>query len=145
MKTMANTKFSFSGHETFVFRYGWIKKAVDAVLDNPETFQDANAIVKLGVGKNMVASIRHWALATHMLEEQPKTRGNQINCSELGRLIFGQSGHDPYLEDPNTLWVLHWNILANSDRCTTVCVRATHGESYGCFAVQAAGVMSAMC
>ena len=26
-----------------------------------------------------------------------------------------------------------------------VCVRATHGESYGCFAVQAAGVMSAMC
>jgi len=114
-----NLKLSFSGHETFVFRYGWMKKAVDAVLLDPEIFHSDRAIVTLGVGKNMVASIRHWALVTHLLEEQPKARGNQIRCSDLGILLFGPEGRDPYLEDPNTLWILHWNILANMERCTT--------------------------
>jgi hypothetical protein len=67
--------FSFSGHETFVFRYTWLKKAVDAVSFDPRIFGQDDAIVTLGVGKNMVRSIRHWGLATGTLEEEPKSRG----------------------------------------------------------------------
>jgi len=111
--------FSFSGHETFVFRYGWLKKAYDAVGPNPQVFGDEQAIVTLGVGKNMVRSIRHWALATGVLIEEPKTRGTQLSRTALGDFLFGSAGHDPYLEDPNTLWLLHWNLLSNRQRCTT--------------------------
>ena len=64
---VSNAHLSFAGHETFVFRYGWLTKAVEAVLSDPEIFSRDDAIVRLGVGKNMVRSIRHWGLATGVL------------------------------------------------------------------------------
>jgi hypothetical protein len=69
---------SFSGRETFVFRYGWLKKAVDAVLQDSEAFNREDAMVNLGVGKNMVRSMRHWSLATRVVEEVVGTRGRQL-------------------------------------------------------------------
>ena len=57
-RASAQPGFSFSGHETFVFRYGWLTKAVTAVTEDPGVFAREDAIVRLGVGKNMVRSIR---------------------------------------------------------------------------------------
>jgi hypothetical protein len=109
---------AFSGHETFVCRYGWLKKAVDAVARNRQAFVADDAMVELGVGKNMVRSIRHWALATNVIEEVPSTRGAELRPSMLGSLLLGEGGTDPYLEDPNSLWVLHWQLAANERRAT---------------------------
>ena len=64
---------SFSGHQTFPFRYTWLKKGVDAVMDNPNVFTDDDAPVILGVGKNMVSSIRHWCSVAGLIT----TNGNQ--------------------------------------------------------------------
>jgi len=51
---------SFSGHEAFLFRYAWLKKGVDAARTDPEVFsKEEEAMTLLGVGKNMVRSIRH--------------------------------------------------------------------------------------
>jgi hypothetical protein len=119
---LAGHTFSFSGHETFVFRYTWLKKAVDAVRLDPRVFGQDNAIVTLGVGKNMVRSIRHWGLATGILVEEPKSRGTVMEVSKFGKFLFGDtesSGADPFLEDPNTLWLLHWLLISNSERSTT--------------------------
>jgi len=117
--TLLKQAVSFSGHETFVFRYAWPKKAVDAVAADPTIFNQDAAVVLLGVGKNMVRSLRHWGLATGVLAEEPRSRGARLEASEFGRFIFGVGGKDPYLEDPNTLWLLHWNLLRPSNRCTT--------------------------
>jgi hypothetical protein len=121
LRPVAEVKVSFSGHETFVFRYGWLKKAVDAVLRKPNVFTSDDAMVVLGVGKNMVRSIRHWALATGIIEEQARSRGAELKISELGDFLFGPGGHDPYLEDINTLWLLHWNLATREDRSTVWC------------------------
>ena len=43
------TSFSFSGHETFPFRYPWLKKGFDAVRTDPLIFQQDDAITSLGV------------------------------------------------------------------------------------------------
>jgi hypothetical protein len=110
---------SFSGHETFVLRYGWLKKAYDAVMGNPSVFLQEDAVVTLGVGKNMVRSIRHWALASDVLREEPKTRGLRLAPTEFGTFLFGTEGHDPYLEDVNSLWLVHWHICTNESRATT--------------------------
>ncbi|MCC6363049.1 MAG: DUF4007 family protein [Bryobacterales bacterium] len=118
-KTATRPKLSFSGHETFVFRHSWLKKAVDAVTADGEVFTREDAIVTLGVGRNMVRSIRHWGLATGILTEEPKSRGTRLAVTEFGNLIMGASGFDPYMEDPSTLWALHWNILRQEQRCTT--------------------------
>src|SRR3972149_1998131 len=121
---MAPTAFTtaprFAGHETFTLRYGWLKKAVDAVNEDPLTFTRDDALVRLGVGKNMVRSIRHWGLATGILEEdsQANNRGRSIRPSPLGKLLFSRRGLDPYLEDPATLWLLHWQLAGSPESPT---------------------------
>jgi hypothetical protein len=109
---------SFSGHETFPFRYPWLKKGHDAVLEDGNVFLRDDAITTLGVGKNMVRSIRHWSLAAGVLEEDPGG-GTLLRPSALGRLLLADEGLDPYLEDPATLWLLHWQIASNRTRATT--------------------------
>jgi hypothetical protein len=111
---------SFSGHESFPLRYAWPKKCVDAVLRDPEVFVAEEAMVTLGVGKNMVKSIRHWGLATRIIEVDPADpRGRALRVSALGRMIFAEGGADPFLEDPRTLWLLHWLICSHREKCTT--------------------------
>ncbi len=112
---------SFSGHETFTLRHGWLKKATDAVEADPQVFVKDGAMVDLGVGKNMVRSIRHWALAADVLREKPGTRGTEVSPTDFGSLIFGPCGADPYLEDLNTLWLIHWNLATNERRSTGWC------------------------
>lgn len=109
---------SFSGHETFPFRYPWLKKGFDAVRENPGVFSCDDAITTLGVGKNMVSSIRHWCLAAGVLAEN-RDAGRALQPTELGMLLLDNDGLDPYLEDPATLWVLHWQIASNRSRATT--------------------------
>ena len=105
----------FSGHETFPLRYGWLKKAYDRVAQtedqpgNRAACWDHDAIARFGVGKNMVASMRHWARATGIIVE-PET--NSVLTTELGDLLFGPKGLDPYMEHPATLWLIHWQLAA---------------------------------
>jgi hypothetical protein len=115
----------FSGHETFPLRYGWLKKAFDLVReqgacgDNRSIFQREDAIARFGVGKNMVSSIRHWAVAVNIIEDDSDT--GQIVPSELGQLIFGseaEPGLDPFLENPSTLWLIHWQLCSRPIKTT---------------------------
>lgn len=111
---------SFSGHETFPFRYGWLKKGVDALRDDPDAFIREEAPTLLGVGKNMVKSIRHWCLATGLVREVTLPgRVRVLQVSPLGELLVGSDGYDPYLEDPATLWLLHWNLASAVGRSIT--------------------------
>lgn len=98
----------FSGHESFACRYAWLPKALQAIRADSRIFADEEkAMVKLGVGKNMVRSIRFWVEATGMA--QPAVGGG-LEPTALGRWIFGPKGLDPYLEDIQTLWLIHWNL-----------------------------------
>lgn len=111
-------QFSFSGHETFPFRYPWLKKGFDAVREDPGVFLRADAITTLGVGKNMVRAIRHWCLTAGVLAES-RDGGAALRQTDLGTLLLADDGLDPYLEDPATLWLLHWQIASNRTRATT--------------------------
>lgn len=115
----------FSGHETFPLRYGWLKKAYDAVCetdptgDNRSIFLGEDAIARFGVGRNMVSSIRHWASAVGVINDRASV--GQILPGELGELIFGAAGDDgidPYLENPSTLWLIHWQLCARPTKTT---------------------------
>ncbi|MEM4302108.1 MAG: DUF4007 family protein [Candidatus Caldarchaeum sp.] len=110
-------KPTFGGHEKFVFRHGWLKKGVDALASNPNVFTAEDAIVVLGVGKNMVRSIRYWCLATGLFEETRGGKGvSSLRLSQLATLLLADNGWDPYLEDIGTLWLLHWQLVTNVSR-----------------------------
>ena len=99
---------TFARHETFHPRYLWLKKAYDGVLQDPLAFRQKDAIVKFGVGKNMVNAIRFWSLAFKITE----TENKGIVPTKFGHYIFSEKGLDPYLERAETLWVLHWKLLS---------------------------------
>lgn len=112
----------FSGHETFPLRYGWLKKAFDAVYasekskDNKSVFSGDEAIADFGVGRNMALSMRHWASAAGIIEDKPNS--NTLRVTDLGRKIFGPRGKDPFIEHPTTLWLIHWQLSGKPERTT---------------------------
>jgi hypothetical protein len=108
-----NTKPQFSGHETFSLRHGWLKKYFDLVIEMNQQKQDDSqqisidqAIIKLGVGKNMLSSMKYWALAVGMINKE-----NKINHKY--QEILEDTGLDPWLENSNTLWFIHYQLATN--------------------------------
>ena len=110
---------SFAGHETFPVRHLWPKKGYDALRIDPECFGNEDAMVDMGVGKNMVRSIRHWGLCFGLWGEDPETRGRRLEVTPFGEALLANAGWDPFLEHTATLWWLHWRLVNNLDRCTT--------------------------
>lgn len=116
MQAIANkTDHKLSGHETFPCRYAWLPKAVEEVSANRAIFKEEDAaMVTLGVGKNMVHSIRFWAEAARMIEPVGK-EGYEV--SSIGKALMQGKGKkkplDPYMEDIQTLWLIHWNLAVN--------------------------------
>jgi hypothetical protein len=97
-------KLSFTGHETFVCKQFWLKKGYD-YLKEEKKFSDHNAVVGLGVGKNMVSAIHFWMKAFGLVED------GSHEPNQLAESIFQEGGFDPYIEDIGTLWLLHYLLV----------------------------------
>lgn len=110
------TKVAFGRHESFALRFGWLTKGFQAFEKNPDVFSDDDAVVALGVGKNMVNSIRHWLRAAQLVELD----ANIKETTELGKALFSENGGwDPYLEDEATIWLIHWLLATNPEQATS--------------------------
>lgn len=97
-------KFTFSGHDSFQCRQLWLKKGYDFVKEG-QSFNSEDAVVKLGVGKNMVSAIRYWMKAFNIIDSKD-------NPTEFGTKLFDEeTGYDPYLEDETSLWLLHYQLI----------------------------------
>ncbi len=103
-------RLTLSGHETFSCRHFWLKKGYDFVQAGEYKFSDGDAVIQLGVGKNMVASIRFWMKAFDLMKEDDQS----TESTEIADFIFGKNGVDPFLENPATVWLLHY-MLVKSD------------------------------
>lgn len=100
-------KYTFSGHESFPCKSLWLKKGYDFVIGGND-FNSPQAVIGLGVGKNMVASIRFWLKAFGITEYDKVTW--------LGDYLFNEkNGKDKYLEDIATLWLLHFNLVFSEE------------------------------
>ena len=100
----------------------WLKKAFDQAIDGRRvlkaTFTDERAIASFGVGKNMVSSIRHWALACDVLRESPDDPFS-YEISPMASEVLRNDGLDPYAESPTTAWYAHWWLAGKGNRATT--------------------------
>jgi hypothetical protein len=97
------TRYCFSGHESFQCKSLWLKKGYD-YLSAGNSFLDADAVTKLGVGKNMVSSIRFWLRAFGLI--------NNDKLTPIAHFLFNNEyGKDPFIEDINTLWILHYLLI----------------------------------
>ena len=100
---MSYSKYVFSGHESFPCKTLWLKKGYDFVVQGKD-FNSPEAVIDLGVGKNMVAAIRFWLRVFGICEND--------RPSWLGDYLFNdENGKDKYLEDLATLWLLHFHLV----------------------------------
>lgn len=111
------TSTSFSGHETFPLRFLWLPKAVRAAATDPDVFGSSDAIARFGVGKNMVRAMKHWGLATGVLQHVDGARGS-VEPTGWGASAFGEGGSDPFCERAETAWRLHWGLCRDPERAT---------------------------
>jgi len=111
---MSTTTATFGRHETFPLRYAWLTKGLEALRQQPDIFaQPEQAMVALGVGRNMVSAIHYWLQVVGVAELTP-TAGR---ITPLGEALLGPNG-DPYLEDEASLWIIHWLIASNAQQAT---------------------------
>jgi len=105
--------FRFSGHQTFPLRIAWIPKASIEISKGKDPLTKIDeGIVSLGLGKNMIESLRCWIQAFQIVERREKN----WKFTQVGERIFSQSGGlDPYLEDHSTSLLLHWLICTNTE------------------------------
>lgn len=102
-----NIKYTFSGHESFPCKSLWLKKGYDFVK-HERNFNTLDAVIDLGVGKNMVSSIRFWLKSFGLYDGE--------DLSELADYLFDEvAGRDKYMEDLATLWLLHFTIVTNGE------------------------------
>lgn len=122
-----NVSGQFSGHETFPLRQLWLPKIARLVNDRVTKGRTVDftsdkeideAMLELGLGKNMVSSARFWAQACGMMRKDTNT------LTDLGEMIlggpYGKMGHDPYCSNPATVWLVHWNLASRIENFTPV-------------------------
>lgn len=109
---MPSIKTSFSGHDKFDCKIDWIIKGLGAYSKDNTVLQTSsntveNGIKTLGLGINMIKSLNHWMRVLGLIEDG--------KLSELGQTILEK---DRFLENTNTLWILHWNLVKKLDSAT---------------------------
>lgn len=104
--------FKFKHSESFVLRNGWGPKALQELKKHPHenVFSKTTGVLWLGVGSNMVTSIKYWLDAAHIIKESNRL----YVLDSFGKLI---EQYDPYMEDPLTWELVHYQLVDNIQDC----------------------------
>jgi len=109
--------FKFRAHETFFIRKGWLNKGMKNVEIDPYVFMGANEnpMDRLGIGSNMVKSLRYWLQAVGLTCEPPSGRKFQ-EFTDFGKIVYE---NDRYFEELGTLWLLQYKLANNRKLATS--------------------------
>ena len=101
----------FRAHDTFFIRKGWLYKGMKNVDRDRFVFMgnNGNPMDILGIGANMVKSLRYWLQVVGLTSEPAAGRKFQT-LTDFGNTVFE---HDKYIEEMGTLWLLHYNLAIN--------------------------------
>lgn len=107
----------FRAHDTFFIRKGWLSKGMKAVHSKPDVFvaKDENPMDVLGIGSNMVKSLRYWLVATNLTEEALQNKHRVQKFTGFGDQVFE---NDRFMEEYGTLYLLHYMLSKNEEDAT---------------------------
>ena len=77
-------KVKMKRHESFSIREGWLSKGLLAVKENVKVFSCEESTDILGIGTNMVKSLKYWLFATNLIKDEK----NSIVITKLGNLVL---------------------------------------------------------
>lgn len=111
-------EIKIKAHESFYIREGWLRKGLTAVEEDGTIFSNTiNAVDTLGVGANMMKSIKYWLRVTGLTEEERAEGGKRVQVpTDFGNLVYKR---DPYFEDIGTLFICHYYLVSNFNLATS--------------------------
>lgn len=111
------TTMKFRAHETFFIRKGWLSKGMKCVNARNDVFvaKDENPMDVLGLGSNMVKSLRYWLQAVGLTEE-PRSGRRFQTITPFGQSVFN---NDRYIEELGTLYLLQYKLAINKAEATS--------------------------
>ncbi len=106
----------FRAHDTFFIRKGWLYKGMKNVVHDRTVFMgdNGNPMDILGIGANMVKSLRYWLQAVGLTAEPSQGKKYQT-LTPFGEIIYE---NDRYIEEIGTLWLLHYKLATNEADAT---------------------------
>lgn len=106
----------YSQHQSFYLRDRWLSKAIKNIQNNNSFFYEKDAFEKVGLGKNMVQSLKYWIIACKLFEEQKGESKKYHQITPLGQYVKGK---DRAIKYKNTAGLLHHSLTTNKDVSTT--------------------------
>ena len=105
----------FGGHQSFHLRDQWLYKGIYWTNQSSDIFLNHKkflAMQKLGIGKNMVESLKYWLKATGLIEQGAQN----FALTQTAKKILKK---DPYFELDGTLFLIHYLLATNKEMATT--------------------------
>lgn len=99
----------YNQHQSFYLRDRWLGKGLRALQENERFFFLDDAFERLGLGKNMVQSLRHWLLATDCAIIDGVGKNRIMKLTSFGKWLLE---NDPALKYMDTIAILHYNIVS---------------------------------
>lgn len=107
----------FGQHQSFYLRVNWLAKAIKMRNQDPRFFYNELGFEKIGLGKNMVKALRHWVVATTIMQEARDDEiGSFHEVTNFGELI---QTYDRFVRLPLTSVALHSLLASNRTQATT--------------------------
>lgn len=100
----------YSQHQSFYLRDRWLSKAIKNINTNNSFFFEKDAFEKVGLGKNMVQSLKHWIIATNLYEEFKEGSSKVHKITNLGIFVREKDIAIKYF---NTAGLLHFSLATN--------------------------------
>ena len=100
-------KLFFKKNESFSIREGWISKVINN-NNLKKTFSKNEGISELGIGSNMVKSLKYWVTASGIIE------GKDCQLTAFGNALRET---DPYLEKDISWFLIHYHLVKNTTQC----------------------------
>ena len=106
----------FRAHDTFFIRKGWLYKGMKNVVRDRTVFMgdNGNPMDILGIGANMVKSLRYWLQAVGLTAE-PNLGKKYQTLTPFGEIVYE---NDRYIEEIGTLYLLHYKLATNEADAT---------------------------
>lgn len=97
----------FKRNESFYIRDGWFQKAIHSIDESDvNVFSGINGVDELGIGSNMVKSLKYWLLSSNVIEKGTK----RVELTAFGKQLLKK---DPYLESSFSWFLIHYFLVTN--------------------------------
>ncbi len=108
----------FGQHQSFYLRTYWLRKAIQQINEEQRFFYEKNASELIGLGSNMVNSLKHWIVAADICHSNKRENDNKVihELTQFGHIF---NNYDPYIEYNDTASIIHYNLVNDMEPCTT--------------------------